>query len=107
MDLSLYFPTKYFLSHSKNNNWLIIQCKKNEVKNIAVFTFRSLTPSFQLYYKDFTNRPEIKYMKHQRREGDKGIISQGHSDDDDDDCSKQAVIMNVRHKKFKKKTETE
>ena len=43
-------------------------------------------------------------MKHQRREGDKGIISQGHSDDDDD--SKQAVIMNVRHK-IKKKTETE
>lgn len=42
-------------------------------------------------------------MKHQRREGDKGIISQGHSDDDDDDYSKQAVIMNVRHKKLKKK----
>lgn len=40
-------------------------------------------------------------MKHQRREGDKGIISQGHSDDDDD--SKQAVIMNVRHKIKKKK----
>ena len=44
-------------------------------------------------------------MKHQRREGDRGLTSRGHSDDDDDDDddddeddNKQTEIMNVRHK---------
>lgn len=46
MHLSLYFPTKYFLSHSKNSiiTGKLSSAKKKEFKNITVFTFRSFTP---------------------------------------------------------------